>query len=269
MTGFSAAALLIALQATGWTIHAPAAPAAPQARASDQRIAAHPLGRGEVLLELAAMGQDSSAASLAAISVVISARGKSEAAARAQHDATLSRVREAAQGLGVAAADIEAGDVEAGPDPDGPMIDLTQPMRPLRPGASTELVEEVFSASSNVKLRIRAVDRADDIGEAVEKAGGTVSETQYSAEDTTAARQGARRKAIAQARADADTYAAALNMRVARIIRVTERTGTDLMTMMLTEMSGGEGRMREMFEAQEGRVPAVVFVGIDFVLAPR
>jgi mevalonate pyrophosphate decarboxylase len=50
-----------------------------------------------VLLELAAMGQDTSAASLAVISVAVSGRGKSEAAARAQHDAILNRVREAAR----------------------------------------------------------------------------------------------------------------------------------------------------------------------------
>jgi uncharacterized protein YggE len=160
--------------------------------------------------------------------------------------------------------------VEAGPDPDAPMIDLTQPMRPLRPGASTELAEEVYSASSSVKLSIRAVERAEEISEALEKAGATVAGSpQYSAEDTSAARQGARRKAIAQAQADADTYAAALNMRVARIARVTERTGTDIMTMMFSEMSGGEGRMMQMFEPEDGRVPSVVFVGIDFILAPR
>jgi uncharacterized protein YggE len=265
----SAAAALLAVQGGGWTAYAPSAP---QAQAAQQQSASRPLAANEILLELGAMGTDSSPADLAEVSVSIKARGKNEEAARAAHGAMLTKVREAARAAGVAAADIEEGDTNVGPDMDASMTDLMEPMRPLRPGQSTQATEEPFSASSVVKLRVRTIGRLESLEDAVEKAGAeTIGTPQYSAQDTAAARQGARRKAIAQARTDAETYAAALNMRVARILRVTERTGTDMMTMMLSEMSGGgEAGMFKMFEgSSDGRVPTMVFVGVDFVLAPR
>jgi hypothetical protein len=271
MTLFSAAAALLAAQGAGWSVYAPLAGGA-QVRASQpQQAAPRPLAANEVLLELGAMGSDSSPADLAEVSVTIKGRGKNEEAARAAHDAMLNRVKEAARVAGVVAADIEEGDPHVAPDMDSSMTDLMEPMRPLRPGQSTQATEEPFAASSVVKLRVRNVDRLEALEEAVEKAGAeTVGSPQYSAENTGAARQAARRKAMAQARTDAETYAAALNMRVVRILRVTERTGTDMMSMMLSEMAGGENAMSRMFEGgSDGRVPSVVFVGVDFVLAPR
>jgi hypothetical protein len=271
MTLVFAAAALLAVQGAGWSAYAPARGRA-QARASQPQPAApRPLAANEILLELGAMGSDSSPADLAEVSVAIKGRGKNEEAARAAHDAVLNRVKEAARAAGVAGADVEEGDPHVAPDMDASMTDLMEPMRPLRPGQSAQATEEPFSATSTVKLRVRNVGRLEALEEAVEKAGAeTVGSPQYSAENTGAARQGARRKAIAQVRTDAETYAAALNMRVVRILRVTERTGTDMMSMMFSEMAGGESAMSRMFEGgTDGRVPSVVFVGVDFVLAPR
>ncbi len=268
VTKFSAAALLVALLVGSGS--APAAVAA-QPGSSGQGGAQQPLRAGEILLELGAMGSDTSPADKAQISVSIKAKGKTEEVARAAHDAMLAKVKEAARAAGIAPDDIDEGDPQVGPDLDGSMTDLMEPMRPLRPGQSTEATEEPFSATSVVKLTLRKLENLETLSDAVEKAGAeTIGTPDYSAENTNAARQGARRKAIAQARADADTYASALNMRVARILRVTERTGTDMMSMMMAEMAGGEARMSEMFQgAEDGRVPSVVFVGVDFVLAPR
>lgn len=270
MIVISAAAALLALQGAG--LGGPAASAAGwQAGATRQASAFPALAPNEVLLELAAMGSDSSPADLAEIRVTLKARGKSEEAARAAYAALLNRVREAARAAGVSASEIEAGDLDVGPDMEASMTDLMEPMRPLRPGQSAEATEEPFAATSTMKLRIRNVRRLQGLTEAIEKAGGEmIGSPQFSAEDTAAARRGARRKAIAQARVDAETYAAALSMKVVRILRVTERTGTDMMTMMLSEMAGGVSGMSEMFEGdRDGRVPALVFVGVDFVLAPR
>lgn len=276
MTIISAAAALLALAGSGGAAGAGPASALQlglgQPRPAAQQPAPRPLGANEVLLELGAMGSETSAADLAEISVSIKGKGKDAEAARAAHDAMLEKVKHAARAAGMAAGDIDEGNPNVGPDMDASMMgDLMEPMRPLRPGQSAQATEEPFSATSTVKLRLRNVERLEALDDAIEKAGAeTIGSPRYSAQDTGAARQGARRKAIAQARTDAETYAAALNMRVVRVLRVTERTGTDIMTMMLSEMAGGEAAMSKMFEGgEDGRVPSVVFVGVDFVLAPR
>lgn len=265
----SAAAALLAVQAVG--VGGDAQSLGALGNVSAQQAGARSLAPNEILLELGAMGSETSAADLAEVSLTIKGRGMSEEAARAAHDAILAKVRAAASAAGVVSADIEPGDPDVGPDSDGGMVDLMEPLRPLRPGQSAQATDQPFAAASTVKLRVRAIDRLESLEEAVRKAGAeTAGEPKYSSENTAAARQGARRKAIAQARTDAETYAAALNMRVVRILRVTERTGADMMTMMMSEMVGNESRMSQMFEGNDdGRVPSVVFVGVDFVLGPR
>lgn len=106
---------------------------------------------------------------------------------------------------------------------------------------------------------------------AITAAGGTITgRPQYSVANDAAARRVARAEAIAKTRADADAYAAALNMRVLRIARITERAGFDFMSMMLgTMMGAGPNNMQERFEPSDGRVPVPVIVGVDFVLGPR
>jgi uncharacterized protein YggE len=78
--------------------------------------------------------------------------------------------------------------------------------------------------------------------------------------------------AIRRARADADAYAATMNMRVARVLRVTERGGFDMMSAMvgidsvltrqMEARMGGRGR-------SSGQIETVALVGVDFALAPR
>ena len=57
----------------------------------------------------------------------------------------------------------------------------------------------------------------------------------YTLADAAAARRQARAQAMRQARADAEAYAASLDMRVVRIVRITERTGLDMLAMLATE----------------------------------
>jgi uncharacterized protein len=102
-----------------------------------------------------------------------------------------------------------------------------------------------------------------------------VDGARYTLSDPVAARRAARADAIARARAQADDYAAGLNMRVARLVRISERSGPSFMEMMMGGISGGDAGMaalqREMVEnpdSAEG-VNTIAFLGVDFALAPR
>ena len=64
---------------------------------------------------------------------------------------------------------------------------------------------------------------------AVENA--SVYQPAYALTDPGPARRAARAEALARMRAEAEAYAAALNMRVLRIVRITERAGADLFSM--------------------------------------
>lgn len=89
--------------------------------------------------------------------------------------------------------------------------------------------------------------------------------------DVGAATRTATARALAAARADAEVYADALNLRVVRMIRVTERIGPDFLGMMLgarTAQVMGELERWVEGAGQDG-VPVPVFVGVDFILAPR
>jgi len=250
-------------------------------------VGVQPLAANEVLLELAATGTEYARADTAVLKVSATGRGADDRAARAARDAIVQRIRNAARAAGVAAADVEvdesgsyAGlelfDVEEPAPPE----EEAAPAQPSAPGSTTPpppLVRVQLEPSrrqpttrSTVNITLRDVGRLDPLRAAVTAAGGELSgQPDLRLSDDTNARRAARAKALARARGDADAYAAALNMRVVRIARVTERAGFDFMSMMMSDMAGGLSRMRGMFETRGTMVPSIVFLGVDFVMAPR
>jgi hypothetical protein len=199
----------------------------------------------------------------------------------------IQRIRNAARTAGVAAGDVELA--EGGIYTDLDVFDVEEPpppeeeapagqsgtagtAAPLPPLVRVQLEppRRQPATRSTVTITLRDVARMDSLRAALKAAGGElIGQPELSLGDDTGPRRAARAKALARARADADAYAAALNMRVVRIARVTERAGFDFMSMMMADMSGGVSRMRNMFENRGAMVPSVVFVGVDFVLAPR
>jgi uncharacterized protein YggE len=240
------------------------------------QVSLPPLAAGEVLLEVSAVGTVRSPATSASIGLAVSAEGASEAEARRNFDATLARVNAAARAAGVAAADIHAAQPTFGSDPYG-MVGNSFDFRDFNvadaeaAANSTVAEAERFYGHAQVAIRLRNPAAAPALHRRLAEIGNvTVEPTDYALDDDSEARRQARADAIRRARADAEAYAASMNMRVARILRVTERSGTDFMSMLLgteTElMRRMEGRLRP---GEEGRIETVAMIGVDFALVPR
>jgi uncharacterized protein YggE len=96
----------------------------------------------------------------------------------------------------------------------------------------------------------------------------------YSLSDDRPARRAARAEALEQANADAEAYAAGLGLRVARVVRVTERIGLESLSLLSDASERVRLAMRSPVAAgaSEGREPEIrtsVVVGVDFALAPQ
>ena len=255
------------------------------ARSSPVQV--QPLTANEMLLELAASSTEYQAADVATLKVRVSGRGATEAAARAERDAVVQRITNAARAAGVAAADLEVGetgvydfDVFDVEEPPPPEEELPAPASTSAPSSTTpppplvrvqiEPPRQQPRAGTTMTITLRNINRLESLRAAVTAAGGEViGKPDLRLSDDVAARRAARAKAYARGRADADAFAATMNMRVVRIARVTERAGFDFMSLMVGDMAGGPARIRTMHDPRSGLVPTVVFLGMDFVLAPR
>jgi uncharacterized protein YggE len=226
-------------------------------------VRVQPLAPGELLLELGTVGMATAPADAASMTVTLAAEGATPALARDALQVQERRATEAARGAGAPAASISRRTV--------PTYELTEvameeegavsgtPPRPVMHRAGTTLTVQVPQIA-----RLEPVRRA--LG-AVENA--RVSDAAYTLTDPGPARRAARAEALARMRAEAELYAGALNMRVLRIVRITERTGSDLFGLALSE---GPALMRRGFNPDRQADPDVevaVMVGVDFALGPR
>jgi len=237
--------------------------------AADSPVSLPQLAPGEVLLEVNAVGIARSPATSATITVNVTGRGASEADARRALDAEVRRISASARAAGASQADIEVTPTGSGEQMDDMMnVDLGGE------GAASEQSDEQprrHYASSNVVIRLSNPRRAADLHQAVQgREDVTASSPDYELADERPARRTARAEAIQNARADAESYAAALGMRIVRILRVTERTGLDFVGMALSESNTAMRTFRGLERSRaDAQVETYVLTGVDFVLAPR
>jgi uncharacterized protein YggE len=241
-----------------------------------QPVTTAALAANEVLLEVNATGSVTTPADLVTIQMQVSASGATEAEARSNADALVRRITQAARAAGIPAADIEAGQINTMSDM--MMMDTNMAMTADSMENSADMYasndmamtqgESVTSANGMVEIRLRDVGRLDAVTRALGEAGGYVLPLPvYSLAESAGPRREARTRALAAARADAEAYAAALGMRVARVVRVTERAGMDWFSMMMNEsamrraMNGGA--------QNEPEIETTMMLGVDFALAPR
>jgi uncharacterized protein YggE len=245
----------------------------PLAAAVQGPVGTPPLQRGEVLAEMSAIGMVTTRADRATLTFTVSASGVDEAAARAGIEGTIRELRGALRGLGVAEADIAMQPLVIGAgDPAGTMADMmdTNAMVADADVNMTAGVPEI-SAGAETMVTIRDLNRVEAIqGALIQRGIFAVGGASYVLNDDSGPRREARVRALAKARADAETYAAALNMRVVRVVRVTERLGMELFSMAVSE-SQILPRMFSpaMMRTQGPDIPTLVVVGVDFALAPR
>lgn len=239
-----------------------------------QPVTTAPLAANEVLLEVNATGSVTTPADMATLSVTIRVEAATAEEAQREAEAQVRRIRESARRAGVAAADVEAGDIQTYSsdmyanamtmDMNMAEVDMNATM------AADEMVDASYTpmvaATGQMTVRVRNIARLEAIQAAIAQAGG-YSTVAYTLSDAAGPRGQARARAIAAARADAEAYAAALGLRVARVVRVTERSGLDFFSMMMSE-SAMRARMG-MGEQTEPQIETAMSLGVDFALAPR
>ncbi|MEA3014052.1 MAG: uncharacterized protein QOD42_2597 [Sphingomonadales bacterium] len=257
--------LLLACLSIGLALAMPARAGVPPlgSATASSPVRVQPLAPGELLLELGTIGMATAPADAASVAVTLAAEGATPGLARAALVVLERRATEVARGAGAPAAGISRRTVPTFEVNDAPlaMEEGTVPGPPPPP---------TYRAGSSLMVRVPQIARL----EPVRRALGTVetarvSQPVYTLTDSGPARRAARAEAMARIRADAEMYAGALNMRVLRIVRITERTGSDLFGLALSE---GPALMRRGFNPDRQGDPDVnvaVMVGVDFALGPR
>jgi uncharacterized protein YggE len=227
-----------------------------------QPVATTPLAANEVLLELDATGTDRRPADLARFQVLLMARGVWGAAASAEIEAQAARITAAVRAAGVAAGDVRqvrgnrmgfvgnemTGDYE------------------LPAGTAEQLNHLVNMSSRSLEIVVRDLAAAERVRGALRQVGaGQVIGPLYELSDDAGARDAARPAALGRARADAEAYAAAMGMRVARIVRVGTRPATDSASaIMIAAMTRAQRAGLD-----EAAVETEVRLAVDVALAPR
>jgi len=124
-----------------------------------------------------------------------------------------------------------------------------------------------YVASNKLQLRLRDLSRAPDLIEALFAAGAnSVRGPQFSLADPGPAERLARRAAVEAARLEAETYAEALNMRVSRVLRVSERGSFELNGDDQIVVTGSRIRRTPV---EPGELTTRIKVWIDYAMVPR
>jgi uncharacterized protein YggE len=229
-----------------------------------QAVSTAPLAVHEVLLEIQATGRTESTPNLARFAIPLMARAATMAQARSNNDALAQRATAAARNLGIAAEDIQIG------RPGGAMgLIGNEAYAPATEGDGTPSTP---AAQTGFDLRVMEIvvrdpSRYEQLRSALEQAGvSVVPPPSYELANDSAARRIALQDALSKAHADAENIAAAMSMRVARILRVSERTGQNDVGWSV------EAAMRQAYGLNTSNRPVAateVRINVDFALAPR
>lgn len=226
-------------------------------------VRTHPLAPGEQLLEVGGAGFVTARADLATLSVSISTGGDNQAAAHRANQAEVRRAIEALRRAGVPADAIQTQEGQGF----ARMVDASMTMPPSEPA------QQPAYDVTTLTIRLRDIGRVDEVRAALREAGAdNISGPIYTVGDRGPARRRAQAQALAAARADAEASAAASNMRIVRLVRITERVGGDLFTIALNNEALFRG-LRNVPPPSEPQtqpdIPVLVLLGADYALAPR
>lgn len=243
---------------------APTAPGVPGGlgQSPPSPVRAQPLASGEILLETGGISLLSTRADTARLTISVRAGGETIAEASREADARARSILEAVRRPGIPAAAImlrsAASEFTMAPAMENMVMETPPDMA-------------AHNATRTITVRLSDVGRIESVRAAAEAAGAEeISGPVYSLADPGPARRQARIQALAGARADAEAQAAAMGMRVARIVRITERVGMDMFSYILGVVPGLRGADSNIGEEQmDPDIPTLALVGVDFALAPR
>lgn len=188
-----------------------AAFAAPHAALAQQQTQAEAAVQG-TLLTISAEGKVTGRPDMATINLGVTTEAQTAQAAMAANARQAAALIAALRRAGVAERDIQTSNISVNPQ---------QQYRENEPPVITG-----YQANNTVTAKIRNVDNTGRIIDAAVAAGGnTINGVFFSYQNPDEQLDAARRDAISNARHRADLYAQALNMRVVRIVAVSEGGG--------------------------------------------
>ncbi len=222
------------------------------------------LASGEVLLEIFAQGESTNQADSITVIVPIFATGETAAIARTANQAIIDRLLKALVDRGIDRNSISA------PLPRPTLIGfigneayLAEPNPNVNPKNA-----EIRTAQSLLRIRVADLVSLQKVYEALDSqnqaiTGRPIMELKNNSE----ARRSAVADAIARAHADAETYASAINYRIARIAKLSNQNLPELVNEDYVALLQGVGSSYN--NAPVGDVVTKARVQIDFVLLPR
>jgi uncharacterized protein YggE len=229
-------------------------------------VRTQPLAADERLIEVGGIGVVTTRADLATMTVSVSSSGASGNEARRANEIEVRRIVETARRAGVPA---EAIETRAG-----------QPVSLLRIFDVADAAAQPMDgpgmperqAHSEIVIRLRDIDKVAEVRAALALTGTYEISTIYALTDRNQARHRAQAQAVAAAQADAAAHAGQANMRVARLVRLTERTGMDVFALALNHAALFRSLRNTPNPAGPQTQPdivTIVMLGADYALAPR
>lgn len=213
----------------------------------------------EALLSVESEGRHSSPPDQMTIYAGTVTTGTTAAVAVAANAALAQRLNAAVRGQGLAEADLRTSNFNLRPSF---LYNRDQPGPDAKPPVITGYV-----VTNQLRIRLRDLRRAEAlIGRLFEAGANSVTGPSFSLSDPRNARRAAERNAVAEARAEADNYAAALGKRVARVVRIGDRRAfesTDSSEIIVM------ARRSEATPIEAGLVETRATVFIDFALVDR
>lgn len=124
-----------------------------------------------------------------------------------------------------------------------------------------------YVVTNDVEIRLRELARAESLIAALFAAGAnSVRGPRFSLSDERPARRAAERAAIAEARAEAENYAAAIGKRVGRLLRVGDRRTSSASFSDAIVVTGSRGAATPI---ESGEIETQATVYVDFALLDR
>lgn len=235
------------------------------APAAAQVVTVPPLAAGEVLLEVNAQGRVRTPPDRVGLAGGVVTTGGTAREALDANAAAMARVIAALKAAGARDADIQTRQLSVNP-------------RFQRNRESYDEQPRItgYVAQNSVAVATNRLALAPRLIEAMFAAGANnVSGPRFTIENDRAALAGARREAVARAREQADAYAAAFGLRVARVLHVAERGSSvqpvDIIVMgsRMSSFAVAEAPPPPAAPIEAGQLDQSVSVQVQFALTPR
>lgn len=216
------------------------------------------LAPGEVLLKVEAEGEHLSRPDVMEITAGVVTTGRSAKEALSSNNVLANRLLAEVRQNGIAPRDVQTSELSVTPQFASDDSDGGEEARVRRITG--------YVARNRLRIHLRELNRASDIVSALFEAGANeVQGPSFGLSDEAPALLAARRAAVAAARAEADSYADALGMRVSRVLRVSEERFETEGAQYIT-VTGSRVRPTPL---EPGEVATTVEVYIDYAMVPR